>query len=158
MPLLSFSIPQQIPLILSGEKPQTTRQPRKVPLKVGDVLYCYYKPRHAKNCDNCICYCDEDPGCVKGVGCSYWHNYFGEAKVTRIEHYWLPNYWKWDIPTNEYYFHRFGAQTESTMIKWAELDGFTSLNDAHNYFTNSVKNPQWMFMDWDVITLKGEWL
>lgn len=43
MPLLSFSVLK--PKLLDGSKTQTIRIPRKYPLKVGDILYIYWKCR-----------------------------------------------------------------------------------------------------------------
>lgn len=49
MPLLSFSgCPSRgcfYRLILNQEKDQTVRRPRKNPIKVGDILYLYWKVR-----------------------------------------------------------------------------------------------------------------
>ncbi len=43
MPLLSFSVLKE--KLLDGTKTQTIRMPRKIPLKVGDKLYIYWKCR-----------------------------------------------------------------------------------------------------------------
>jgi len=47
MPLLGFSVFKN--KLLSGEKTQTIRRPRKQPIKVDDTLYIYWKLR-TKNC------------------------------------------------------------------------------------------------------------
>lgn len=43
MPAMSFSLLKE--MLLSGKKCQTIRKPRKRPLRVGDVLYVYWKQR-----------------------------------------------------------------------------------------------------------------
>lgn len=48
MPAISFSVLKD--KLLSGEKCQTVRKPRKRPLKVGDVLKVYWKQR-TKECE-----------------------------------------------------------------------------------------------------------
>jgi hypothetical protein len=45
----------------------------------------------------------------------------------------------------------FDMQSEKFMEAWAKADGFSSLQEAHEYFTKSTKNSQWMFQPWDVI-------
>ncbi len=46
MPLLSFSVFKD--KILSGAKRRTIRAPRKIPIKVGDRLYMWWKSRSPK--------------------------------------------------------------------------------------------------------------
>ena len=46
MPLLSFSVFKD--KILSGAKRHTIRAPRKIPIKVGDKLYMWWKSRSPK--------------------------------------------------------------------------------------------------------------
>lgn len=48
MPAISFSLFKE--KLLSGEKCQTIRKPRKKPLKVGDVLHMFWKMR-TKECE-----------------------------------------------------------------------------------------------------------
>jgi len=60
MPLLGFSVFRE--KLLSGEKCQTIRRPRKIPLKVGDRLYIYWHPRQ-KDCEK-----------------------LGESNITKIQH------------------------------------------------------------------------
>jgi hypothetical protein len=43
MPLLSFSVLKE--KLLDGSKTQTIRTPRKHPLKIGDILFVYWKCR-----------------------------------------------------------------------------------------------------------------
>ena len=122
MPLISFSIPEQIPKLLDGSKRQTTRLERKTPIEVGDILYCYYKPRMKKlSCNNCIGYDYEDQDCTKGVGCPYWHNYFGEAEVVHVR------------PFSIY---------QGLLDKWAIADGFESIDEAMMWLDKTHKG--WM--------------
>jgi len=58
LPLLGFTVLKE--KLLDGSKTQTIRKPRKIPLKVGDKLYVYWKMR-TKNCEK-----------------------LGEAKITKI--------------------------------------------------------------------------
>jgi len=58
MPLLGFTVPGHREKILSGEKDQTIRKLRKIPIKVGDHLYLYWHLRQ-RDCEklgetNCI--------------------------------------------------------------------------------------------------------
>jgi hypothetical protein len=55
VPILSFSDSNHVPLILDGRKAQTTRRPRKNPIKVKDTLRVYFRSRMKKGtCLNCI--------------------------------------------------------------------------------------------------------
>ena len=45
MPILSFSVGGQKEKILDGRKRQTMRGPRKIPIRVGDTLYLWWKSR-----------------------------------------------------------------------------------------------------------------
>jgi hypothetical protein len=158
---MPFTIPSHIPLILSGTKRQTTRAPRKNPLKLGDTLYCYYKPRQKKGCRNCIQI--EKGNCwavnVDMSPCTKHNNFFGEAKVTGILH--LNNIMSINEHTLDYktqtfklterWIEGFDRQPEKFMEAWAKADGFSSLQEAHEYFTKSTKNSQWMSLPWDVI-------
>jgi len=168
MPILSFSIPEHIELLLDGRKVQTTRRPRKNPLKVGDLLYCYYKPRQKGSCRNCITPCQYNyerrqhfgyssmPTALKS--CNIWNNYFGEAEIIDIQHHyrtWPDNHR--DLVKGGYYV-LFGDMPETTMMRWAEADGFANLQEAHKYFTKSTKSNQWMFWDWDVIIFEPSWV
>jgi len=167
MPLMSFSISAHIPLILSGAKKQTTRAPRKNPLKVGDKLYCYYKPRQKKGCKNCI----TTDACKIPIlkrytqelrnfpPCDRHNNFFGIAKITGILHFnniMSMNAHSLDYETRtfkltERWIDGFDMQPETFMEAWAKADGFSSLQEAHEYFMKATKNSQWMFLPWDVI-------
>ena len=167
MPLMSFSISAHIPLILSGAKKQTTRAPRKNPLKVGDKLYCYYKPRQKKGCKNCI----TTDACKIPIlkrytqelrnfpPCDRHNNFFGIAKITGILHFnniMSMNAHSLDYETRtfkltERWIDGFDMQPETFMEAWAKADGFSSLQEAHEYFMKATKNSQWMFQPWDVI-------
>lgn len=48
MPLIGFSVLKE--KLLDGSKTQTIRLPRKTPLKQGDKVYIYWKPR-TKQCE-----------------------------------------------------------------------------------------------------------
>ncbi len=145
MPLMSFSEPFHVPLILSGEKRQTTRQPRKRALKVGQVLNCYFKPRQKKGCGNCINFRYEDRGCVDGVGCSYWRNYFGQAVILFIK--------PLDIISMD----------DEEASDWAERDGFESFEKADEWFSakysqGGIDGSDWVNWTWDVITFDPRWV
>ncbi len=149
MVLLSFSDPKHVPLIISGEKAQTTRKPRKNPIKVGDTLHVYFKLRMAKTCENCIfekCICSVQnrKGVFLGEDCAQQTNFFGTAKVIRVaklrETTSLIENWRDDI--KEW---------------WANLDGFSSFAEANEWFTR-VHGPDWQAQDWDVIYFEGDWL
>ena len=94
MPLLSFSEPTHIIPLLEGTKQQTTRPPRKRPLKIEDTLYCYYKSRMKKSCVNCI-----NQSCPSWVPSKRYtsfqdlcddtrlihhQNFFGKAVITEV--------------------------------------------------------------------------
>lgn len=167
MPLMPFKISSHILPILSGAKKQTTRAPRKNPLKLGDKLYCYYKPRQKKGCRNCI----TTDACKIPISkrftqelrnfppCDHYNNFFGEAKITGILH--LNNIMAMNEHTLDYetqifklserWIEGFDKQSEKFMEAWAKADGFSNLQEANEYFTKSTKNSQWMFKTWDVI-------
>ncbi len=161
MPLMPFTEPSHIDKLLSGAKRQTTRQPRKKPLEVGDVLYCYYKPRQKPGCKNCIrqpCAHENDIRRPFIKDCSEWRNYFGEAEIVEIEHFWRVQHWP-EVRGNESaYYSSFGTRPEKFMENWAKADGFADLQEAHKWFVKSTKNHQWMFQDYDVIFFRPRWL
>lgn len=150
MVMMSFSEPNHVPLILDGRKAQTTRKPRKNPIKVGDTLQLYYKSRMVKGtCDNCI----EIGDCSNGYhvtgfeGCNKWNNFFGTAKVTKIESFHeLTNFDSNDLSKYALVLH-----------DWAVKDGFKDFQEADEWFTY-VHNPNWIMQDWDIIYFKGDWL
>jgi hypothetical protein len=137
MPIMSFSIPDQVLKLLDGRKQQTTRLNRKRPLKIGDTLYCYYKPRMKQSCINCINYSDEDLGCISYVGCSYWDNYFGEAEIIQLRSFSLYKY---------------------SMEEWSDADGFDNIDRAMDWLEKT--HPEWEIHmdDFMVITFKSKWL
>lgn len=173
MPLMSFSEPSHVPLLLSGQKCQTTRAPRKTPLKVGDILHCYYKSRQRKTCGNCIgqnCktyYAIEFGGVSQKVStCSEHRNFFEMAKVTGILHcnnIFAMNSNKFDFNTqifklSEKWINGFDSQPEIFMEQWARADGFANLAEADKWFTKSTKNSLWMMQPWDVIIFESGWV
>jgi hypothetical protein len=151
MVLLSFSDKKHVPLILNGQKAQTTRKPRKNPVKVGDTLQVYFKSRVGKgHCKNCL----RDHTCpllmqLSRIGnviypnCPDWINFFGTAKVIDVKQF-----------RGSYNFtHWIKAELEY----WAKNDGFPSFKEANEWFTK-VHGPDWMSQDWDIIYFKGDWL
>ena len=148
MPLMSFSEKKHIELILSGEKAQTTRKPRKNPIKDGGILYCYFKPRMKKSCKNCI------SGTCKNsilnnhmewpvIDCMGHINKFGTAKVTCLKH----------VTGNA----RFKYWNIEDLDEWAKLDGFEDIQEADEWFTR-VHGPDWREQDWTIIYFEGDWL
>lgn len=160
MPLLSFSEPSHIPRLLSGEKKQTTRQPRKRALKVGDVLRCYYKPRIKTSCRNCITSLDK---CRKNFDyerrahfgysclpssmnpCNIWANFFGEAVVSVIK--------PLDIM----------SMTDEEVYDWAIADGFESFQKADEWFSqkysrHGIDGSDWVNWKWECIRFEPRWI
>ena len=178
MPLLTFSVRDHVELIKTGQKKQSTRSPRKLPLKLGAKLFCYYKSRMKKGtCVNCICFDYEDQDCVAGKACPCWTNFFGVYQIVGILHC---NSAVSDTVYQDYTtaitldfstaifgkgFERniasLGYQSQQFMEEWAIADGFKSsnasqsLNDAHAFFTKSTGTSQWMFMPWTIILFEG---
>lgn len=163
MSLMPFTEPEHVELLLEGTKKQTTRLPRKHPVKIGETLYCYYKPRMKASCNNCIAYNNEDTDCVHGNKCHYWHNYFGEAKAILTEHYWNPLSFPEVI--NDGSDHRFAQFAElvkepegkAMLEEWATKDGFLSFKQADKWFIEH-HGMGWMNKDLDVITFEPKWL
>jgi hypothetical protein len=137
MVLVSFSEPAHVPMLLNGRKQQTTRLPRKNPIKIGDTLHCYFKSRLGKGtCKNCI-----EQECVYYEGdettpCPEWNNFFGTAKVTEI------------IPLHE---------ALKDKEEWAKLDGFDSFEDANMWFT-ATAGANWTALPYKVIWFDPEWV
>jgi hypothetical protein len=174
MPLISFSEPGHISKLLSGTKRQTTRPPRKNPLKVGDVLYCYYKSRIKKMCSNCIsdhCKIPVERRSVKDLcnfpPCDHHNNYFGEAKVIGILH--CNNVLSMNgnrlcyaarIQGKEFekWIEGFDCQSKSFMNDWAKADGFLDYREAHEWFAQKYKSTSWMIVPWDIIIFKPLWI
>lgn len=161
MPLMPFTEPEHVLMLLDGTKQQTTRLPRKHPIKTGETLYCYFKPRKKAGCNNCIAYSNEDKDCVRGAKCSYWHNYFGEATVTRIWHHWDRPLWK-----GEGLFEHFGVrfcdlatdeEGRSILERWSQRDGFLDFAHADKWFRDH-HGAEWMKKDFDIITFEPKWL
>ncbi len=151
MPLMGFSDPKHIPLILDGSKAQTTRKPRKNPIKVGDVLQVYYKPRMRQSCNNCINYhiitgkvcpviISDSHYCPKHI------NFVGTAKVIKIVSFHeLTNFNSNDL-----------SEYAAVLYQWARADGFKDFQEADEWFTR-VHGSNWMFKDWDIIYFDGDW-
>lgn len=144
MVLLSFSDSKHVQLILDGRKAQTTRKPRKTPIKVGDVLQVYFKSRMKKTCENCIfrrCnYSVQNRNyCFKDESCAQHTNLFGTAKVIKSEPF---------SPLN---------LCPTALEEWAKADGFESFEAADKWFTN-VHGKDWVYLPWVLIFFEGDWL
>lgn len=139
MPLLTFSIREQVPLILSGKKAQTTRLVGKRKLKVGDTLYLYFKPRMKQyTCKNCLTSCEyQFSNFDDGSKCGMWTNYFGEAIVTEI------------MPFRSIPFEEIDV--------WAIEDGFKTFQEAEKWFISKY-GPEWYELSFQVITWKPLWV
>ena len=156
MPLLSFSDSKHVPLILDGRKAQTTRRPRKSPIKVKDTLRVYFRSRMKKGtCLNCISKtctksnANSDPknsleDWGKDNGCELWYNFFGTAKVTAVTRVGRTTLTidKWDDREKE---------------SWAIADGFTNFDEADKWFKR-IHGPDWQAQEWDIIHFEGDWL
>lgn len=144
MVLMSFSEPAHIPMLLDGRKQQTTRLPRKRPIKEGDVLHCYYKPRMKKGmCENCINQHCPHP-IVNGhrlapdIPCPDWNNFFGTATVTNV------------IPLKQ------ALKNKET---FAQKDGFVSWAAANSWFRyTSGVDKNWTSLPYVVIQFEPHWL
>lgn len=148
MPLLTFSIREQVPLILSGQKTQTTRLIGERKLRVGDPLYLYFKPRMKRGtCLNCV---------VMGINqkcrtlvpgpCEQWNNYFGEAKITKIDHL-----------SNEFSDLGMAILNPARMQAWAIADGFKNFEEANKWFASRYGS-NWARLPFQVISWKPKWL
>lgn len=140
MPLMSFSTLKSA--LQSGNKRQTTRLPRKRPLKVGDTLYVYFKSRAKKTCDNCLtmhCILDHCIPLAEQGECKNHKNKFGNAVIT-------------DIKTGH-----FITLTDRELHAWAERDGFYDFDHANKWFFDAY-GARWMHMEWTVITFEPDWV
>lgn len=152
MVLLSFSDPKHVPMILDGRKKQTTRKPRKNPIKLYDRLDIYFRSREKKGtCYNCIsknCSCSNIRGkspIKNGLQiCPLWTNFFGIAEVTRM------------VLVGKEYGNLFSSWSKESLEEWAVKDGFEDFSEANRWFTH-VNGPDWMDMDWDIIFFEGLW-
>lgn len=140
MSIMPFSDPNHIKPLLDGRKRQTTRKPRKRPLKVGDTLYCWYRPRIKKTCDNCINNC---PGLKRQfmgyAGCEFHDNKFGTAIITAIT-------------TTKIY----NLSSEEREL-WALNDGFNSYRQAANWFEMHYGS-NWEHIEWTIIRFDPDWI
>lgn len=171
MVLFSFSNPNHISLILSAQKCQTTRQPRKPrknganPYSVGEKVQLYYRSRQGKICGNCLKNDFAGGECIEGYvydlspNCTLKHsNFFGESVITEIVHYWDGEYkregnelWEGAI------LHDISDEEKEA---WAIADGFrgtenlTAWGYAYEWFTKSTGDPFWAYRNLDVIKWK----
>jgi hypothetical protein len=161
MTLIIFSVANHIQPLLTGIKCQTTRVPRKNPIKVGDTLQIYFRSRMKKSCKNCIQI--EKGNCWSAnanlLPCLKHSSYFGDAIVTDIHHHWKVWPENHRELTKGGYYALFGDMPEVALEKWAVADGFTGgLQEAHLWFMKTHKDQQWMFRDWDVVIFDPKWL
>ncbi len=149
MVLISFSEPDHIPKIFDGRKRQTTRQPRKNPIKVGDTVQLYYRSRMSKDCKNCInqnCQFGDrkalrDTKGLIGQRCGAHTNFFGTAKITSVG----------DLD--------FDLLSPGALDVWAVADGFESWEQANKWFsTHHGAGPNWTRFPWVVIKWEPNWL
>lgn len=144
MVLMIFSEPKHVRMLRNGLKPQTTRTPRKNPVKEGDILHCYYRSRMAKTCANCVnAECEfsvlGDKAAEKGYKCEKHTSFIGVATVTKVAH------------------PKFPIMQQSVKDLWAVQDGFKDWNEANQWFVDH-HGPDWQDTDFEVIMFDGHWL
>ncbi len=163
---LSFSHPKHIPLILSGAKSQTTRQPRKPrangakPYSVGEKVQLYYRSRSKKTCNNCIKdtyerHCDfyNMFGVYPEIVCCEHSNFFGESNITSIIHYtnqMLEGMQRMSEDGKEIWMTTFDKLDCGEQLSWAIADGFQGFDEADDWFSEQYGDG-WMRKDWDCI-------
>ncbi len=162
MSLLSFTEPEHVPLLLSHFKEQTTRPRRKIPFKVGETLYCYFKPRMAKSCRNCLVtscpsWLSSSPVCTRHT------NYYGEAIAGEIVHAWGDESPLSTQPINgEIYTSLITDWSSIMQDDWAKADGFPDFDSADDWFTKTyskkgVDGSDWVNWSWDVLKFIPKW-
>lgn len=149
MVLMNFSELKHVDQLLNGTKRQTTRAPRRRPIKVGDELQCYFKPRMGKVCNNCISkHCGNsmaetnkpiDKHCNGSSDLPNHNNSFGIAIVKLISRVRIS-----DMP----------AEMKE---QWAKADGFKSFDEANIWFTNTTGS-DWPDKEWNVIIFRPGWV
>lgn len=144
MPLLSFSDTNHVPLIFDGKKAQTTRTPRKNPVKSGDTLYVYLRSRMKKSCKNCLNHSsitgEMCPIIISDSSrCPKHTNYFGTAAVIKVE----------DFDPH--------SLSLNALEEWAQADGFQNYTEANEWFTK-VHGKDWIYQPWVIIYFKGDWV
>ncbi len=144
MVLISFSEPDHVKKILDGSKKQTTRQPRKSPIKVGDEAQLYYRSRMQKNCKNCIygkcMYAVQgNSDFVYEIKCDQYTNFFGTGKIIKVEEL------------------DFTLLSPAALEAWAVANGFDSWKQANQWFSEKY-DWKWAFTRWTVITWEPNWL
>jgi hypothetical protein len=149
VPLLSFSDPIHVPMIIDGRKAQTTRRPRKTPITVNDTLYVYFRSRMKSSCKNCIL--GECPASVQnqthtflGQDCTRHTNFFGKAKVTTVV-----RVGRTTLSVDKWYDHE--------KEEWAIADGFKNFAEADKWFKR-IHGSDWQAQEWDIIHFEGDWL
>lgn len=175
MTLMAFTERSHIIPIRAHKKEQTTRPRRKIPIRVGAVLQCYFTPRMRKNtCYNCIsAICPIRPSSglyiesaenrvlYKNQQCLFnsWTNFFGEAIVTEIDHCWNTEHWLED-QENERYLLKFCDLIEEEpqfVEEWAIKDGFPQgFKQANEWFTRKY-GVDWAKAELDIIYFEPLW-
>jgi hypothetical protein len=147
MPMIGYSIPEHIPLIMDGTKRQTTRRPReRYPFKEGDRLYNYFIPRiKSGTCKNCLNQLDCTKKGRKVNNCLSWSNYFGAADTAHIER------------LREVDDNTFVHWSLNKLEGWAIADGFRDVSQADGFFTKQY-GTEWDYIEYDIITFLGDWL
>jgi len=151
MPAISFS--EFVNQLKDGSKRQTTRHPRRYPLKVGDFLKCFYKQRAKKTCNNCLNYSQFDKGCVGKIKCSYHFNLFGYATITELINAQTIR----DSDSGFTSQYIFDYMTSDDREQWAIDDGFDSFEQADKWFIGKY-GYSWMKMEWEIIKFNPWWV
>ena len=148
MPLMPFSIPNQVHKLLSGKKVQTTRVAGK--WNQGDIAKCWYRSRAKKTCFNCI-----NPDCnVCGglltrlqtprtkllIPCDQHRNNFGDAVIKNVQ------------PLDLY------SMSNEELEDWAVRDGFVDFQAADKWFNNTYKGNYWLKPELEQIQFGPGWL
>lgn len=146
--LMPFSIPEQVPKLLSGQKLQTTRVAGK--WKTGDVAQCWYRSRAKKTCYNCINPdCDvcgglltrlQTPLVQRLTPCSDHRNNFGNSVIANVQ------------PLDFY------SMSNEELKDWAVRDGFVDFQAAEKWFLKTYKKDFWLEPNFDQIQFKPRWL
>ena len=118
-PVISFSLFKD--KLLSGEKCQTIRKPRKRPLKVGDILYVYWKLRTKER------------------------EFLGTTRIVKIERKKL-----WQITNEDAVKDGFKNLEEFDRIFHEKLHPDASMEDEFDIITfepikRKVKDVEWRF-------------
>ncbi len=131
IPSLNFTV--FIDKILSGDKTQTIRTPRKHPIKPGDKLYLYTGMRQ-KNCrplGEAVCSIIEEINIVS-YGKTYGGTYCGVLEER----------------------HSLFKYPDEYALLVAKADGFDSINDFFEFFIKTYKMKTQEYKEFDIIKWK----